>query len=309
MSINVVVAVIVTFNRLNSLKEVVSKTLAQPFSRLVIVDNSSTDDTPSWLASLNDPRLVILTNPENTGGSGGFFTGLHWLKENVSETDPWVVLYDDDAFPHEDFLDSFSSIVSLHPNHSLFCSAVYDSEYNPVEMNTPIVRNARGFLDNIKAIFNRSSFALSEFSSPCNVECCSFVGMIAKSSVLVSRLEDFPRNFFIYYDDIFYTGVLSRYFGDFLFHPKLKFTHNVNFKKARSIRPVWKTYFYVRNMFAYYKEVTPRWYLLQVLPRVFLVLVMAMRDFKNSSEIIKFLFLGIKDALINNFEYNPLRIK
>ena len=138
---------------------------------------------------------------------------------------------------------------------------------------------------------------------------CSFVGFVARKSVLVKNLESFPSAFFIYYDDVFYSSLLSRTFGKILFHPDLVFTHRVNFKKSQSIRPVWKTYFYARNMFSFYKSISPRWYFLQIIPRIMSVLAMAVKDSSNRLAILNYLARGVYDGFRSNFDYNPLKAK
>ena len=167
------IAVIVTYNRLDSLKEAVTKTLFQPFSSIVIVNNASTDDTRPWLDSLVDQRLIILHTTENCGGSGGFYTALAWISKNVVHDDPWVVLYDDDSFPSDGFLTTLSTISSLYPTRKLFCSLVLDSSGNPVVMNTPIINNPESLCDNVKSLMSRKFYALTDFSKPSDVTSCS----------------------------------------------------------------------------------------------------------------------------------------
>ena len=303
------IAVIVTYNRLDSLKEAVINTILQPFSSIIVVNNASTDDTQIWLDSLVDKRLIILSNTENCGGSGGFYTALEWLSKNAVDEDPWVVLYDDDSFPNDGFLTSLSKISSRYSSRKLFCSLVLDSNRNPVVMNTPIINNPEYLFDTIKSLMIRKSYALTDFSRPTDVKSCSFVGFIARKSLLVSKLELFPRNFFIYFDDVFYTNILSQCNGSILFHPELVFTHRVNFRKAHSIQPVWKTYFYVRNMFAFYRSYCPRWYLVQVIPRLLSVLLMALKDSDNRSKILRHFSRGLYDGFKSNFDNNPLKAK
>ena len=90
------VAVIVTFNRLEKLKETIARTLDNPFYRVVVVNNASTDDTRNWLDSLSDPRLENLHNKTNLGGAGGFNRGLAHVAKELPGAD-WLVCFDDDA--------------------------------------------------------------------------------------------------------------------------------------------------------------------------------------------------------------------
>lgn len=98
---------IVTYNRLELLKECVQQVLSQtvPFSYICIVDNHSTDGTSKYLDQLvaetqtassdkNKPEFHILHLPENIGGAGGFAKGI----DDLGKTDcDWILIIDDDA--------------------------------------------------------------------------------------------------------------------------------------------------------------------------------------------------------------------
>lgn len=89
---------IVTYNRLELLKECIQQVLSQtvPFSYICIVDNHSTDGTSEYLDQLaagtetvfpnaGKPEFHILHLPENIGGAGGFAKGLEDLgKQTVT---------------------------------------------------------------------------------------------------------------------------------------------------------------------------------------------------------------------------------
>ncbi len=64
--------VIVTYNRVELLKECLACVCGQnhSFSRVIVVDNHSTDGTAEFLAARED--LDVIREPENLGGAGGF---------------------------------------------------------------------------------------------------------------------------------------------------------------------------------------------------------------------------------------------
>ena len=71
------VAVVVTFNRLDKLKLTLANLLQNSpagLASIVVVNNASTDGTADWLATQDDPRLDILTSATNRGRAGGFHT-------------------------------------------------------------------------------------------------------------------------------------------------------------------------------------------------------------------------------------------
>lgn len=90
-------ALIVTYNRLEKLKLTIANTVKLNFTAIVVVNNGSTDGTQAWLATLSDPRVIVLNLPSNSGGAGGFKAGSQYLCDNVDSD--WVFFYDDDAWP------------------------------------------------------------------------------------------------------------------------------------------------------------------------------------------------------------------
>jgi GT2 family glycosyltransferase len=76
-------ALIVTFNRLAKLKQCWFMTASIGFTHIIIVDNASTDGTGEWLAKLDDPRLILLSQQQNIGGAGGFKLGASYASEQI----------------------------------------------------------------------------------------------------------------------------------------------------------------------------------------------------------------------------------
>ena len=123
--------IIVTYNRINLLKECLDKVFSQsyPVSHIIIVDNASDDKTVEYLKSLsneakvikvfedkdglcvkrNNTKLTLVFNKENKGGAGGFADGVAVAAEDM-ELD-YVTLIDDDAMLSRDYIENIDHAI------------------------------------------------------------------------------------------------------------------------------------------------------------------------------------------------------
>lgn len=97
-----VAAVMVAYNRADLLREALTAVGEQtrPVDELIVVDNASTDGSGQVAAEMvarfgGNARLIPLT--ENTGGAGGFATGI--AAAVADPTIDWVWIMDDDTVP------------------------------------------------------------------------------------------------------------------------------------------------------------------------------------------------------------------
>ena len=101
-----VIAVVVTFNRLGLLRQLVAR-LGEVIEReprlaeIIVVDNASTDGTGEWLADHAPPYVVPHRLPDNLGGAGGFSAGLDLSLQRGADLS-WLM--DDDGLPDLDCL-------------------------------------------------------------------------------------------------------------------------------------------------------------------------------------------------------------
>lgn len=97
----VIAAVIVTHNRLAMLQQTVNAVHGQ--SRrpdiIIVVNNASTDGTAEWLKNV---EFTTVVTQENTGSSGGQFTG---LRVAFDLNPDWIWCMDDDVVPAPDCLE------------------------------------------------------------------------------------------------------------------------------------------------------------------------------------------------------------
>lgn len=105
-----VLAIIVTYNRLKLLQKAIEAVLNQSYAvtRILIVNNGSTDGTAQWLAGQNG--LTVIDIQKNIGASGGFYTG---IKAAANFNADWWWVMDDDTICEYRALENLVAKVDL----------------------------------------------------------------------------------------------------------------------------------------------------------------------------------------------------
>lgn len=290
-----VTALIVTYNRLEKLQQTVKATLVLPFQHVVIVNNASNDSTASWLAKQDDPRLHIVTSPENNGGAGGFRRGAAYICDNLS-TD-WVTFYDDDAWPDDSFFEQFCTLD--HNTDTAYCGRVIDLAGNDCKMNIPWAKRPFGLWQNIQYSRCPDDFIINnERSAPAVT--FSFVGCIISFTTLCKTWSYIEEKLFIYYDDVYYSWLLSTQGYNIRYEPRLIYHHDV--KPATGLNnQEWKIYYLARNLllgrYLYKKKTfyTPSAILLRYIKYMLQGL-----SINNKTLYYRFLLRGLLDGMRNN---------
>lgn len=252
------VAVVVTYNRLEKLQQTVERLLEAPeadLAAVVVVDNASTDGTGDWLAGLADPRLVLHPSARNVGGAGGFEAG---MRHAVSTLDPdWILVMDDDARPVPGALAAFHEMDTS--DWDAVAAAVYYPGGEICEMNRPS-RNpfwhAREFRQTLFG-GGRGGFHIEPEDyrgEGRQIDVASFVGLFVSRGA-IERVGYPDGRLFVYGEDGLYTLGLSKQGGRILFAPQVVFEHDCStFEGQRGrFRPLWKVYYYHRNLLLLYR--------------------------------------------------------
>lgn len=270
------VAVVVTCNRLAQLKVTLPALLSaspEDLTAVLVVDNASDDGTGEWLAAQRDPRLSVLSCETNLGGAGGFETGLRHAVHYLAPD--WVVVMDDDARPEPGALAAFHAL-DLSGWDGL-AAAVRHPDGTICEMNRPTLNpfwHKRIFLRTALG-GGRDAFHLGpdDFarSGTRPIDGASFVGLFLSARVF--EKAGFPDGrLFLYGDDAIYTLGLTRTGFRLGFDPLVRFEHDSTTYSAsdRRIRPLWKVYYYHRNLLILYRLATGVFFwpvLLVILPK------------------------------------------
>lgn len=124
MSDKKVAAAIVTYNRLELLKESLDAVLNQTdyLEHVIVVNNKSTDGTAEYLNSIDDSRLVVYNSEDNLGGAGGFNMAVRLFAEQTS--DDYVWLMDDDTIVQPDALKYLVDFAEENDKVGFVCSQV-----------------------------------------------------------------------------------------------------------------------------------------------------------------------------------------
>ncbi|WP_238947011.1 glycosyltransferase [Seongchinamella unica] len=302
-------AVIVTFNRLDKLKETIAKTLDNAFYRIVVVNNASTDDTAGWLDSLSDPRLLVIHSETNLGGAGGFNLGFAHVAEDLPDAD-WLVCFDDDAYPESNVVDTFNTL-SIPEDVGSLAGAVYLPDGQTIsEMNRPSNNPFWHFGEFLgTAGKGRMGFHVSDDAyrseTPLDVDTSSFVGCFIRLANIRKGKIGLPRSeLFIYADDIIYVLDSRRAGFRHWFVPTMRFRHDCEtlINQQDVYHPLWKVYYTYRNRLELFR-IASGWFfplvLLIKVPKFFLTY----RHYEVS-ERRKFLEItrqAVKDGLRRDF--------
>lgn len=256
------VAVVVTHQRLQQLQTTLGALLAQPAAALaavMVVDNASQDGTAEWLATQTDPRLVIAQSTRNLGGAGGFELGMRRATEELSPD--WIVVMDDDARPEADAFTAFHALDKR--GYDGFAAAVRHPDGTICEMNRPTYNPFWHKQVLIRTVLGggRGAFHLGpeDYATPGlrAVDGASFVGFFVRADTIRQRGYPDPK-LFLYGDDAIYTMSLTRAGHRIGFDPTVRFEHDSSTYSATDprIRPLWKVYYYHRNLLMLYRIAT-----------------------------------------------------
>lgn len=250
-------AIVVTHNRVDKLKYTVQRYLETSVRKIVIVDNASSDWTPSYLRELEremPDRVAVLSLTENCGGAGGFYHGLAYAKRCL-ECD-WLVLSDDDSYPAGDAIARFSGCDKPGPNDEKIVAAkVLFPTGDLCPMNRPmedptITMVTKNLLSGKSLLAVPDSLDSDAISRP--VMASSFVGMFIPLKALRATGVMPSKDYFLYWDDISFCLDMRAVGFGVVFRPDLIFYHDCP-RRSGEISGI-RFYYFVRNGFRTIKK-------------------------------------------------------
>lgn len=231
---------IVTFNRLQLLKEEISSIREQTYRdfQIVVVNNNSTDGTVEWLKQQED---IITITQDNSGGAGGFYTGLKYIAERKYK---YCWLMDDDVECKPTSLEELVAVAQKYPNSGFFCSRVYGIDGRL--MNVPSIDD--------RIIKNRYASWLEKIDEcMIKVKSATFVSVL----IPINKVQEVGlpiKEFFIWGDDTEYTKRLSLNSDCFLVYKsivihKRSLQQTLDFMTESNINRLNNYFFLLRNTF------------------------------------------------------------
>lgn len=286
-----VAIVIVTYNRLKMFKELIESLRKQDYMnfKIIVVNNSSDDGTKEYLDLQKD--LIVITQ-ENSGGAGGFFTGLKYVAENNFDY-AWVM--DDDVSVLNNSLTKLIEKADfLQDNFGFLCSKVVDLENLPC--NVPAIDTRKNKTGDVEWNFFSENNLIK-------VTEASFVSFFIKKQTIIDLGLPY-KHFFIWGDDTEYSLRISRkcncyYVGDsIVLHKRYSNKILSIFTEEKQSR-IKNYFFYYRNGLFVTKKYKQKGYVFYRYCRSFLDFLFLFLTLKLSKSFI------IIKAIFASISFNP----
>jgi rhamnopyranosyl-N-acetylglucosaminyl-diphospho-decaprenol beta-1,3/1,4-galactofuranosyltransferase len=192
-----VIAVMVTCNRFKLLKEAITALTLQnhPIHKIIVVNNDSKDGTTEWL---NEQKDLVVKHQANTGGSGGFFTGIEMAAAYQPD---WIWVMDDDTICRPDTLSKLIDKLKLVSEEVGFIgSKSIWTDGTPHLMNIPAIK---------PSVNGRVPFNKYDDKQLLLVDTSSFVSLMINYKA-VKNVGLPYKEFFIWGDDQEYTARITK---------------------------------------------------------------------------------------------------
>lgn len=277
---SIISAVVVTFNRLELLKQVIKglRNQTRKLDNIIIINNNSSDGTEEWLSEQTD---LLVFKQENIGSSGGQWRG---SLEAYKLGSDYIWLMDDDVVSEPDCLEILCKFIK--PDRIVTPLRYMN---NQPYMNDVIYFNMSNPFKSIwKQVITNKDFE----NELIYAEGITFEGPIIPKEIF--KTIGFPeKNFFIYADDTeYWVRALKNGFKTYVARDA---------RLNRMIQPAaneyeftWKHYYLIRNLIAIDKLHAPT--LVKILRPVLYLFVWLSRakNKDNFKTVIKSFIDGIK---------------
>ncbi len=282
-----VATIIVTYNRLELLRQAIESLRAQTYADqdIIVINNGSTDGTGEWLAGEAD--LTVITQ-ENVGGAGGFERG---MAEGVRRGYEFCWVMDDDIECDREALAELVRAYEVRKDAGFVCSRVLNTK--GLATNTPTLSSAKqenGYTD---------AFDYVGTEGMVRVETSTFVSVLIPTAVI--REVGLPiGEFFIWGDDTEYTLRISRKRACYMaarsvLTHKREDTNLETFMTDKNVARMRNRVYQIRNQYYIFRKYRGRWaFVKRWLADVFLLIKLIFTfDFARARVLAKALVAGV----------------
>lgn len=291
-----IIAVVVTYNRLELLKECIEALRCQTvvLDTILVINNGSTDGTSDWLNQQTDLTVIY---QENIGGSGGFSRG---IKEGCKKRYDWIWVMDDDTIVTSNALEELLKLTNISNDKEVgfIASKVLWKDSTPNIPSLPLFSN--------KIVDNKYTFNYFEEENCLIIQASTFLSMLINSKV-VEKVGLPYKEFFIWWDDIEYSERITENGFLGLYANKSKVYHKTSTNQLETIMSVpakslWKFRYGLRNELFLRKKRNP-WDYIKCCIKTFLTC--PFRIIKNSKEDKIKRILVVYSAIFSSLLFNP----
>jgi GT2 family glycosyltransferase len=233
-----VLVIIVTFNKKEYVVNLIESLRSIEYENydIVLVDNASSDGTVEFLAA-NFPDLHVIRNSENTGGSGGFNTGLQFAFQQEGYDYLWLL--DNDVEVSKDALSRLVAVLEAHPDVAVAGSQM-------CQLDNPGVTNEIGAyvdLHNGGLVLNRHLTRRNNNSIGIfDVDYVAAASMLVRADV--ARKAGLWEDFFIHFDDVDWCLTIQK-----MGYRIVGVSDSLIWHLSAAEKPItWAMYYDVRNM-------------------------------------------------------------
>ena len=240
-----IIAVVVTYNRKELLKECLDALYMQTYriDEVVLIDNASTDGTDGYVKEYMNiqKNLIYRRLKKNIGGAGGFYEGIKLAFHRDAD---WIWVMDDDTIPCSNSLyELLEAIKVVGEKTSFLASSVYGMNNKP--MNVPVI-------DKDSNNGNYPDWYIYLENGMVKIKIATFVSLLINSKA-VEHCGLPCRDFFIWGDDSEYTQRLTKFFAPAYLTGKSKVIHKrkdtgkISIVRESDKKRIKMQYFSIRN--------------------------------------------------------------
>jgi GT2 family glycosyltransferase len=291
-------AVIVTWNKKEDVVRLLEglKDIHYPPDRLsvLVVDNHSSDGTAGVIEK-KFPQVILIKNPENLGGAGGFNAGMRWSLEHRPDA-KYLWLLDNDVQVDGNALTALVSVMEQHPRAAICGSRIMNLDHmgELIEVGAFIDYDFGDIKQN-RPIINRANTVFKvDYVAACSL-------LVRKKCV--EKMGLWHERFFIYWDDMEWGARFNAAGYEVLASNASVVYHPSWLGRTADNSAIWRNYYRVRNGLWFFSHYTSRLRRLPLLTRIIIRFMMyAANANLNSQPALSQAFIqGIGDFFQNSY--------